>query len=228
MVEYELFQQQTVSIMTLLTETAREEIQKVLDCECPVTSQTIEMNERQRKRAKLTAVMESFTKVAVQKICRLYRYCCATKQTQLEAFKKTTESINTQTVIDVPDYVEVDVTLSMSPERPDLSPEENVQQQDPVNGWQVLSDAKEKPMPKVVTEESQSMGYVSILQLISSGGCDHHTESVCSFRGLCTTTKNSTKSPSVAAPLSIHSFQQKGDLLIHNLGFSHILEETFS
>lgn len=34
MVEYELFHKQTVSIMTLLSETARDEIQKVFDCEC--------------------------------------------------------------------------------------------------------------------------------------------------------------------------------------------------
>lgn len=33
MVEYELFHTQTVSIMTLLSETARDEIQKVFDCE---------------------------------------------------------------------------------------------------------------------------------------------------------------------------------------------------
>lgn len=33
MTEYRLFRQQTESIVTLLTETARDEIQKVFDCE---------------------------------------------------------------------------------------------------------------------------------------------------------------------------------------------------
>lgn len=57
MAEYELFYKQTVSIMTLLTETVRDEVQKVFDCDCrPVLTDIscdrdamLDMNENQRR-----------------------------------------------------------------------------------------------------------------------------------------------------------------------------------
>lgn len=44
-------------------------------------------------QAKLTAVMETFTKVAVQKICKVFSYCFALKPTLLQGFKSYHEDV---------------------------------------------------------------------------------------------------------------------------------------
>lgn len=68
MVENELFRKQTLSIMTLLSETARDEIQKVFDCEfrpshieigCDIDP-ILEMNEKQRRLVRLVFVLQIF------------------------------------------------------------------------------------------------------------------------------------------------------------------------
>ncbi len=70
-------------------------------------------------QAKLTAVMETFTKVAVQKICKVFSYCFALNPAQLQGFnsyhddvihvkelvnehEKKPERTNSQAVRDVP------------------------------------------------------------------------------------------------------------------------------
>ncbi|KAL1260757.1 hypothetical protein QQF64_008584 [Cirrhinus molitorella] len=145
--------------MTLLIETVLDEIQKVLDCECR-SSHTenssdrdaiLDMNEKQRRLEKLTAVMETFTKVAVQKICKVFSYCFKLTPTQLQGFKsyhddlinvkglvrehvKKPEIKNNQAVTNVPAVVPL-----VSPERQILVtalPEENVQLQDLVKSQQ--------------------------------------------------------------------------------------------
>lgn len=68
MVENELFRKQTLSIMTLLSETARDEIQKVFDCEFRPSHNEIgcdrgpilEMNEKQRRLVRLVFVLQIF------------------------------------------------------------------------------------------------------------------------------------------------------------------------
>ncbi|XP_056119487.1 uncharacterized protein si:dkey-182i3.9 [Rhinichthys klamathensis goyatoka] len=168
MVEIELFRKQTLSIMTLLSETARDEIQKVFDCEFRPSHNEIgcdrdpilEMNEKQRRLAKLTAVMETFTNVAVQKICKVFSYCFALKPTQLKGSKSYHDNVvnvkemvkehlnkperkDNQTVKNVPDSAAV--APSVSTERPNILtvlPEENVQPQDSVKGQQVSSMLK--------------------------------------------------------------------------------------
>jgi len=68
MVENELFRKQTLSIMTLLSETARDEIQKVFDCEFRPSQNEIdcdrdpilEMNEKQRRLVRLVSVLQIF------------------------------------------------------------------------------------------------------------------------------------------------------------------------
>lgn len=63
MAEYDLFQKQTMSIMTLLIETVLDEIQRVFECECRPSHAEIsnvsdrdpilEMNEKQRRLVRL-------------------------------------------------------------------------------------------------------------------------------------------------------------------------------
>lgn len=68
MVENELFRKQTLSIMTLLSETTRDEIQKVFDCELRPSHNEIgcdrdpilEMNEKQRRLVRLVFVLQIF------------------------------------------------------------------------------------------------------------------------------------------------------------------------
>lgn len=67
MTEYQLFRKQTESIMTLLTETARDEIQKVFDCEKSASLTEIdedvppEIHDRHLKIVRFLCCFMSFT-----------------------------------------------------------------------------------------------------------------------------------------------------------------------
>ncbi|KAK3560356.1 hypothetical protein QTP86_006440 [Hemibagrus guttatus] len=69
---YELFQSQTMSILTLLADTARAEIYRVYHDNTDT--------EKELKLAQLNAVMEFLAKEAVRKICLLFKLCSVEKE----------------------------------------------------------------------------------------------------------------------------------------------------
>ncbi|XP_047676784.1 uncharacterized protein LOC113643406 isoform X3 [Tachysurus fulvidraco] len=131
MSRYELFQSQTVSIMTLLADTARAGIHRVYHDNTDTQEEV--------KLAQLNAIVEFLVKEAVRKICLLYKLCSIEKECNAVDLASLTErSGNAQSLPELmessiqPEYAQTTISggavylLVTGEKPPDLTPQQDV------------------------------------------------------------------------------------------------------